>query len=257
VEKPAPVETQETAPRREAQARAEPRAEAPAPPRPAPPPTQAVPARDVQEPQEQPGEQAAAPVPSAGKSATAKPHAARESAAAAAEAAQPSQPPRPSAPQAQEVPPASAAAPELPSDSSRPAPHQTQQAAGAPSDEGRKPVPDVVASAAPSTGTATPAAGGTPQAALDRLTQEVRSIASMVLDRPPDGKSADVTAQLEVRYAEGGFINSIVVAESSGTPALDEQALAVARALRLPNAPPELRAQAFSVKFPVVFRRTR
>ena len=80
---------------------------------------------------------------------------------------------------------------------------------------------------------------------------------SMVLDRPPDGKSGDVIAQLEVRYAEGGYINSIVVAQSSGSPALDEQALAVARVLRLPSAPPELRAQAFSVTFPVVFRSAR
>jgi TonB family protein len=114
-----------------------------------------------------------------------------------------------------------------------------------------------VASAAPGTGVASPAAGGSAQAALERLTQEVRSAASMVLDRPPDGKPGDVTAQLEVRYAEGGYINSIVVAESCGTPALDEQALAVARTLRLPGAPPELRAQAFGVRFPVVFRSVR
>ena len=61
----------------------------------------------------------------------------------------------------------------------------------------------------------------------------------------------------EVRYAAGGFIQSIVIAESSGSPALDEQALAVARMSRLPKAPEELSGQAFAVRFPIVFRSAR
>jgi TonB family protein len=78
-----------------------------------------------------------------------------------------------------------------------------------------------------------------------------------VLERPSDGAAGDVTTQLEVRYAAGGYIKSIVIAESSGSPALDDQALAVARTLRLPNAPDELSTQEFAVRFPVVFRSAR
>lgn len=79
----------------------------------------------------------------------------------------------------------------------------------------------------------------------------------MVLPRPKDATTGDLTAQVEVRYAAAGFINSIVIAQSSGSPFLDEEALARARALRLPNAPEELRGKEFSVQFPVVFRSPR
>ena len=89
-------------------------------------------------------------------------------------------------------------------------------------------------------------------AALAKLTQELRQVGSLVLDRPDSG--ADATAQLEVHYASGGYISSIVIAQSSGSPALDDQALGYARAMRLPNAPQELRGQEFVVSFPIVFR---
>jgi hypothetical protein len=102
-----------------------------------------------------------------------------------------------------------------------------------------------------------PSPGGDRDAALARLTQEVREAASMVLPRPDDGQPGDVTAQLEVRYAAAGFINSIGLAQSSGSPFLDEEALSRARALSLPGAPEVLRGQEFAVRFPVVFRARR
>ena len=69
--------------------------------------------------------------------------------------------------------------------------------------------------------------------------------------------NSDLTTQVEVRYAAGGWVRSIVVGESSGSMALDEQALALARATRFPDVPEELRARDFSVRFPVVFRAAR
>jgi TonB family protein len=86
------------------------------------------------------------------------------------------------------------------------------------------------------------------------VTQEVRAAGSQVLDRPRDNVPGDLTAQLEVRYAAGGYINSIVIAESSGSPVLDEQALNIARMTRFPNPPEDLKGQDFAVRFPVVFR---
>jgi hypothetical protein len=104
---------------------------------------------------------------------------------------------------------------------------------------------------------AAPAPTDDREAALARLTREVLEAASLVLPRPDDGSPGDVTAQLEVRYAAAGFINSIGVAESSGSPFLDEEALTRARALSLPGAPEALRGREFAVRFPVVFRARR
>ena len=104
---------------------------------------------------------------------------------------------------------------------------------------------------------AAPAKPAAPPDPMTRLTQEVRALGSQVLPRPADNVSGDLTAQLEVRYAAGGYINSIVVAESSGSQALDEQALGIARMTRFPNAPDELKGQDFVVRFPVVFRSGR
>ena len=102
-----------------------------------------------------------------------------------------------------------------------------------------------------------PAKPAAPPDPMTRLTQEVRALGSQVLPRPADNVAGDLTAQLEVRYAAGGYINSIVVAESSGSQALDEQALGIARMTRFPNAPDELKGQDFAVRFPVVFRSGR
>ncbi len=75
-------------------------------------------------------------------------------------------------------------------------------------------------------------------------------------DYPKDarGKDWQGTTQIEVRYAAAGYIQSIVVGESSGYPPLDETALQIARNIRLPNAPEELRSREFAVRFPIVFR---
>jgi len=102
-----------------------------------------------------------------------------------------------------------------------------------------------------------PAAG--PDAALTRLTKEIQRVASQVLPQPAGASenNTDLTTQVEVRYAEGGWVRSIVVGESSGSSALDEQALALARATRFPDVPEELRTREFSVRFPVVFKAVR
>lgn len=98
-----------------------------------------------------------------------------------------------------------------------------------------------------------------PEAALARLTKEIQRVASQVLPQPAGASenNSDLTTQVEVRYAEGGWVRSIVVGESSGSSALDEQALALARATRFPDVPEELRTREFSVRFPVVFRAAR
>jgi len=105
----------------------------------------------------------------------------------------------------------------------------------------------------------TPQAATRPDAALERLTKEIQRAGSQVLPQPAGASetNTDLTTQVEVRYAEGGWVRSIVVGESSGSPALDEQALALARATRFPDVPEELRSREFSVRFPVVFRAAR
>jgi len=95
--------------------------------------------------------------------------------------------------------------------------------------------------------------------AVERFASEVQRVASQVLDQrdyPKDarGKDWQGTTQIEVRYAAAGYIQSIVVGESSGYPPLDDTALQIARNMRLPNAPEELRSRDFAVRFPIVFR---
>ena len=95
--------------------------------------------------------------------------------------------------------------------------------------------------------------------AVERFAAEVQRVASQVLDQrdyPKDarGKDWQGTTQIEVRYDAGGYIRSIVVGESSGYPPLDDTALQIARNMRLPSAPDELRSREFAVRFPIVFR---
>ena len=94
---------------------------------------------------------------------------------------------------------------------------------------------------------------------MTRLTKEIERVGSQVLAQPPGAsdKGTDLTTQVEVRYASGGWVRSIVVGESSGSPTLDEQALAIARSTRFPDVPEELRSREFSVRFPIVFRAAR
>lgn len=125
-------------------------------------------------------------------------------------------------------------------------------AKGQKSTAGRK--PEQVAAVTPKS---EPVATG-PEAALARLTKEIQRAGSQVLPQPANaGTSGDVTTQVEVHFAAGGFVRSIVVGESSGSPVLDEQALALARATRFPDVPEELRSRDFSVRFPVQFRAAR
>jgi TonB family protein len=94
---------------------------------------------------------------------------------------------------------------------------------------------------------------------LARLTKQIQQAGSQVLPQPSgaSASNADLTTQVEVRFAAGGWVRSIVVGESSGSPDLDEQALTVARATRFPDVPEELRSRDFAVRFPVVFRAAR
>jgi TonB family protein len=96
-------------------------------------------------------------------------------------------------------------------------------------------------------------------AAVERFAHEVQQVGSQVLDLgdyPSEARNKkwEGTTLIEVRYAEGGYIRSIVVGESSGYPVLDETAVQIARNIRLPNAPEELRSRDFAVRFPIVFR---
>jgi TonB family protein len=113
------------------------------------------------------------------------------------------------------------------------------------------------APAVPSPPRAKPATGA--EAALERLTQDIQRDSAQVLDQPPGAsdKDADLTTHIELRYAAGGYIKSIVVGESSGSDLLDRQALEVARALRYPAVPEALQARDFAVRFPIVFRARR
>jgi TonB family protein len=118
-------------------------------------------------------------------------------------------------------------------------------------------LPPAPAAAPPPQPRAEPATGV--EAALQRLTQDIQRESAQVLDQPPGAsdKGADLTTQIELRYAAGGYIRSIVVGESSGSASLDQQALEVARALRYPEVPEALRSRDFAVRFPIVFRARR
>ena len=94
---------------------------------------------------------------------------------------------------------------------------------------------------------------------MERFAHDVQQIGSQTLgerDYPTEArdKKWEGTTVIEVRYAEGGYIRSIVVGESSGYPILDDTAVQIARNIRLPNAPEELRAHDFAVRFSIVFR---
>jgi TonB family protein len=117
-----------------------------------------------------------------------------------------------------------------------------------------EPPPAQVAAVAPK-----PEPPPTPEAALARLTQEIQRAGSQVLPQPAGASESgtDLTTQVEVRYASGGWVRSIVVGESSGSTALDEQALALARATRFPDVPESLRSRELWVRFPVIFRAAR
>lgn len=92
-------------------------------------------------------------------------------------------------------------------------------------------------------------------AILGRFAKDIRRVGTHTLARGDDSVATrDATAQIDVYYATGGYIRSIVVGESSGEPLLDERAVALARSLRFPDVPSELRSRDFAIRFPIVFR---
>jgi len=97
------------------------------------------------------------------------------------------------------------------------------------------------------------------EAVLARFTEDVQRAGSQVLDEryypaAARDKGWEGTSQIEVRFAAGGFIQSIRLAQSSGHPPLDDTALDIARNIRFPDEPAELQSREFTVRFPVVFR---
>jgi TonB family protein len=159
--------------------------------------------------------------------------------------------PAPATPPASAQPPAQAAA------TPAPPPATSAQSAQPPATQTAA-LPPAAPPAAPSPQPrAKPATGA--EAALERLTQDIQRDSAQVLEQPPgaSAKDADLTTQIELRYAAGGYIKSIVVGESSGSDLLDRQALEVARALRYPAVPEALQARDFAVRFPIVFRARR
>jgi TonB family protein len=91
--------------------------------------------------------------------------------------------------------------------------------------------------------------------------REIRRIGFQVIPVSASDAAAkdgtDLITQIDVKYAAGGYIRSIVVAESSGSATLDEEALTIARGNRYPDVPKELQSRDFAVRFPIVFRPPR
>jgi TonB family protein len=200
--------------------------------------------REPESKQQSPSPTAAAPNPQAPGStvATAQPDAKQQSQSAAA-----------SVPAVPAVPSSAAAVAGAQQPQSPP---QPARAAAAKGDSPAAPPPPP-ASKPPAVAKAQGDSG--PGTAVERFASEVQRVASQVLDQrdyPKDarGKDWQGTTQIEVRYAAAGYIQSIVVGESSGYPPLDDTALQIARNMRLPNAPEELRSREFAVRFPIVFR---
>jgi TonB family protein len=236
------------------------------------------PAAPVHEPAPSAAPQAAAAEPAAAtppvETPAAHPAAAAEPTPVETRPAQPAasaKPPAVASPDTVQPPPAASAAGAAPpaataaaSDQATPASAAAQESSPAAASAAQPPAvqtaalpPATVPAPAPPQGRAEPATGI--DAALERLTQDIQRDSSQVLDQPPGAsdKGADLTTQIELRYAAGGYIKSIVVGESSGSAMLDRQALELARALRYPEVPEALRSREFSVRFPIVFRARR
>ncbi len=127
-------------------------------------------------------------------------------------------------------------------------------------------------SAQPSTAAAAPssaskaATAATPKPAsdeppLEQFSREIQAAGARVIserDYPAQarGKGWEGTVQIEVRFAAGGYIRSIGVGESSGHAPLDQFAMEMAREAQFPPVPQALQSQDFSVRFPIVFRKS-
>jgi TonB family protein len=103
------------------------------------------------------------------------------------------------------------------------------------------------------------AAAPSDDAAMTRYVKEIQRVGSRVLDdrQVPEAarvKSGSGTAQIEVRFSAGGFIRSIVLAQSSGRAEFDAYALTIARGIMFPHVPKELASRDFTARFPIAFK---
>jgi TonB family protein len=103
------------------------------------------------------------------------------------------------------------------------------------------------------------AAAPADNAVMTRYVKEIQRVGSRVLDdrQVPEAarvKGGSGTAQIEVRFSAGGFIRSIVLAQSSGRAEFDAYALTVARGIMFPHVPKELAARDFTARFPIAFK---
>ena len=160
---------------------------------------------------------------------------------------------------------AKAAEPSAPPAAEAPQPEKEQQAAQPPS-AGVQPAP-LPAGQSPAAAPPTPPTlaraetkpDSNTEAVLARFTDAVQRTGSQVLDEryypaAARDKGWEGASQIEVRFAAGGFIQSIRLADSSGHPPLDDTALDIARNIRFPDEPDELHSREFVVRFPIVFR---
>jgi protein TonB len=95
--------------------------------------------------------------------------------------------------------------------------------------------------------------------ALGRYVREIQKMGARALDdrQVPEAARAkgwSGTAQIEVRFAEGGYIRSIVLAQSSGRAEFDAHALAIARGIMFPHVPKELASRDFSARFAIAYK---
>jgi TonB family protein len=116
-----------------------------------------------------------------------------------------------------------------------------------------KPEPKVTKAAAQ------PAPSTTSDPALARYIREVQKAGTRVLDDAQypsgaSGKGWKGTVQIDVHFAQGGFIRSILLGESCGHPALDARALEIARGVLFPHRPQALYAREFTVRIPISFK---
>lgn len=94
---------------------------------------------------------------------------------------------------------------------------------------------------------------------MTRYIREIQKAGSRTLDdrQVPDAARAkgwSGTAQIEVRFATGGYIRSIVLAQSSGRAEFDTHALTLARGIMFPHVPKDLAERDFTARFPIAFK---